>query len=90
MKENYGGQFQLSGFFKTVLSQFSDQAQIDEANSYFEDNPVENSKMAIKQGLESAQLNVNWYSRDGGVIKTKLESYMNWPYYWYDTTSTFQ
>ena len=77
MKENYGGQFQLSGFFKTVLSQFSDQTQIDEATTYFEENPVENSKMAIKQGLESAQLNVNWYSRDGAIIKTKLESYIN-------------
>ena len=77
-KVNYGGQFQLSGFFKTVLSQFNQQTQIDEAKEYFITNPVENSKMAIKQGIESAQLNVNWYRRDGGIIAEKLTSYSKW------------
>ena len=75
LKENFGGQFQLSGFFKTVLSQFSQQSLIDEAKTYFRENPVENSTMAINQGLESAQLNVQWYSRDGDQIKQKLENY---------------
>ena len=66
----------MSGFFKTVLSQFNQQEQIDEANAFFAVNPVENSKMAIKQGLESAQLNVNWYRRDGDIIGEKLSAYI--------------
>ena len=69
LKENYGGQFQLSSFFKGVLGRFSDEESISKVEEFFAKNPVENSKMAISQGLEKAKLKVQWYQRDLDDIK---------------------
>ena len=35
-KENYGGQFQLSGFLKGVLGRFSTEAGINDVRNFFE------------------------------------------------------
>ena len=69
LKENYGGQFQLSSFFKGVLGRFSEEESISKVKQFFVQNPVENSKMAISQGLEKATLKVKWYERDLDDIK---------------------
>ena len=70
--ENYGGQFQLSGFLKGLLGQFSTAEGIQAARDFFHQNPIENSKMAISQGLEASQLKVVWFNRDLNDMKNYL------------------
>ena len=53
LKEELGGQFLLSNLLKSVISGFQTKEKIVEVEEFFEKNPVNNAKMAIKQGIQS-------------------------------------
>ena len=51
LKEKLGGQFLLSGMLKSVTSGFFTEDKMTEVRQFFDENPVNNAKMAISQGI---------------------------------------
>ena len=67
--DQYGeGGFYLSSLIETVVGRLTTDALLQDATSFFNENPVPTASIAVATALQLIDANVNWIQRSSPLI----------------------